>query len=76
MIYKIEGFSLVNETEVDIFLEFLGFLYDPANVNNLISGSSAYSKGSLDVWQFLVHIILKPIMEDIEHILTNMYLLV
>ena len=57
MIHTVKGFSVVNETEVDVFLEFLCFLYDPASVGNLISGSSAFSKPSLDVWKFLVCII-------------------
>ena len=59
MIHTVKGFSIVNETEVDVFLEFLGFLHDPANVGSLISGSSSFSKSSLDIWKFLVHIMLK-----------------
>ena len=51
-----EGFSIVDETEVDVFLEFPCFFYDPANVGNLISGSSAFSKPSLNIWKFLVHV--------------------
>ena len=60
--------SRVNETEVDVFLEFPCFLYDPANIGNLISGSSAFSKPSLDVWKFLVHVMMKPSMQDLKHI--------
>ena len=59
VIYRVKGFSIVNETEVDVFLEFSCFLYDPANVGNLISGSSVFSKPS-NICKFLVHIILKP----------------
>ena len=60
MIHTVKGFSIVNETEVDVFLEFPSFLYDPANVGKLISGSSTFSKPTWDIWKFLVHIILKP----------------
>ena len=56
--HTVKGFSVVNEAEVDVFLESLCFLYDPADVGNLISGSSAFSKPSLDVWKFLVHVML------------------
>ena len=54
---KVKGFSIVNETEVDVFLEFLCFLYDPANVGSLISGSSAFSKTGLNIWKFTVHVL-------------------
>ena len=60
MIHTVKGFGVVDETEVDVFLEFTSFLYDPANVGNLISGSSSFSKSSLDIWKFLVCIMLKP----------------
>ena len=59
MIHTVEGFSIVNEAEVDVLLEFPCFLYDPMDVGNLISGSSSFSKSSLDIWKFLVHIMLK-----------------
>ena len=72
MIHTVKGFSVVNETQVDVFLEFPCFLYDPANVGNLISGSSAFSKHSLDIWKFLVRIMLKPSMHDFKHDLTRM----
>ena len=71
MIHTVKGCSIVNETEVDISLEFPGFLYDPANVGNLISGSSTFSKPSLDIWKFLVCIMLKPIMQNFKHYLTS-----
>ena len=67
MIHTVKGFSVVNETDVDVFLEFPCFLYDPANVGNLISGSSAFSKPSLDVWKFLVHVMLKPSMQGFKY---------
>ena len=63
---------LRNETEIDVFLEFPSFLYDPVNVGNLISGSSSFSKPSLDIWKLLVHIMLKPSMQDFKHDLTRM----
>ena len=72
MIHTVKGFSIVDETEVDVFLEFPCFLYDPANVGNLISGSPAFSKPSLDVWKFLVRIMLKPSKQDFKHDLTSM----
>ena len=58
--------------QVDVFLEFPSFLYDPVNVGNLISGSSSFSKPSLDIWKFLVCIVLKPSMKDFKHDLTSM----
>ena len=59
-IYTVKGLSIVNEAEVDIFLEFSRFFYDPMDVCNLISGSPAFSKFHLHIWKFLVHILLKP----------------
>ena len=67
VIHTIKGFGIVNEVEVDIFLEFLGFLHDLINVGNLISGSSAFSKSSLNIWTFSVHVLLKPSLENFEH---------
>ena len=64
MIHIVQGFSIVNETKVDVFLKFPCFLYDPVNVGNLISGSSAFSKPSLNIWKFSVHVMLKPSLED------------
>ena len=71
MIHTVKGFSIVNEA--DIFLEFPCFFYDPVDVGNLISGSSAFSKSSLNIWKFLVHVLLKPSMEDFEHDLASMW---
>ena len=72
MIHAIKGFSIVNETEVDVFLEFLCFLYDLTNAGNLISGSSAFSKPSFNTWKLLVHVTLKPRMQNFKHDLTSM----
>ena len=72
IIHRVEGFSTVNATEVDVFLEFPCFLCDPANVANLVSGSSAFSKPRLNIWKFSVHIMLKPSMRDFKHNLTSM----
>ena len=67
MTHTVKGFSIVNEAEVDAFLKFLCFLYDPADAGNLISGSSASSKPSLYMWKFSVHELLKPSLKDFEH---------
>ena len=72
MIHSVKCFSIVDETEIDVFLKFPCFLYNPANVGNSISGSSSFSKPSWDNWKFLVHIILKPSMQDFKHDLTSM----
>ena len=70
LIHTGKGFSVVNEA--DVFLEFPCFLYIPMNVGNLISGSSAFSKSSLYIWKFLVHILLKPNLKTSEHNLARM----
>jgi len=67
VIHKVRGFGLVNKAEVDIFLELSCFLDDPSDVGNLISGSSAFSKTSLNIWKFTVHILLKTGFEIFEH---------
>ena len=69
MIHTIKGFGIVNNAEIDVFLEFSCFFDDPADVGNLISGSSAFSKTSLNIWNFMVHILLKPGLENFEHYL-------
>ena len=71
MIHTVEGFSIVDKTEVDVFLEFPCFLYDSENVGNLISGSPAFSKPSLDIWKFLIHKMLKARMQDFKYDLTS-----
>ena len=70
VIHTVKGFSIVNEA--DVFLELPCFLHEPTNVGNLISGSSAFSKSSLNIWKFSVHILLKPNMEDFERDLASM----
>ena len=67
-----KGFSIVNEAEVDVFLKFPCFFYHPADVGNLISGSSAFSKSSLNIWKFLVHVLLKPSLKNFEHYVASL----
>ena len=67
VILTVQGFSIVNDTEVDVFLEFPYFFYESTDVGNLISGSSSFSKPSLYIWKFLVHILLKASLKDFEH---------
>ena len=69
VIHTVKGFSIVNEAEVDVFLAFSCFFYDPTDVGNLISGSSVSSKSSLNIWKFMVHILLKPGLENFEYFL-------
>ena len=71
VIHTVKDVSIVSEAEVDVFLEFPYFLSDPANVGNLISGSSAFSKLSLCICKFSVHILLKPTLKDFEHYLAS-----
>ena len=72
VIHTVEGFGTVNKAEVDVFLELSGFLDDPTDFGNLISGSSAFSRTSLNVWKFSVHVLLKPGLENFEHYFTSM----
>ena len=72
LIHTVKGFSTVNEAEVDVFMKFPCFFYDPADVSNLISDSSTFSKSSLYSWKSSVHILLKPSLKDFEHNLTSM----
>ena len=67
VIHTVKGFGVVKEAEVDIFMEFPCFFYDPADVVNLIFGSSAFSKSSLNIWKFIVCILFKPGLENFEH---------
>ena len=67
VIHKVKGFGIVNKEEVDVFLELSCFFDDPIDVDNLICGSSAFSKSSLNIWKFMVHILLKPGLENFEH---------
>ena len=66
MIHTVKGFGIVNETQVDILLEFSCFFYDSGEVGNLITGSSAFSKSNLNIWEFSVHILMKPSLGNLE----------
>ena len=72
VIHTVKGFSIVTETEVDAFLELSCFFYDPTDVDNLISGSSAFPKFGLNIWKFSVQILLKPSLENLEHFFASM----
>ena len=72
VIHTVKGFGVVNKAEVDVFLELSCFFYDPVDVGNLFSGSSVFSKTSLNIWKFLVHILLKPGVENFEHFFASM----
>ena len=67
VIYTVKGFGIVNKAEVDVFLELSCFFNDPVDVGSLISGTSAFSKTSLNIWKFKVHVLLKPSLENFEH---------
>ena len=71
VIHTVKGFGIVNKAEVDIFLELSCFFNDPTDVGNLISASSAFSKSSLNLCKFSVHVLLKPGLEDFEHYFTS-----
>ena len=73
VIYTVKGFSVVNEAEVDVFLEFPCFPYDSSDVGNLISGSSPFSKSTLNIWKFSVHILLKPSLKNFEHYFASVW---
>ena len=72
VIHTVEGFGIVNKAEIDVFLELSSFFDDSTDVDNLISGSSAFSKSSLNIWKFSVHVLLKPGLENFEHYFTSM----
>ena len=67
VIHTVKGFGIVNKAELDGFLQLLCFVDDPTDVGNLISGSSAFSKSSLNIWEFMVHVLLKSGLENFEH---------
>ena len=71
VVYTVKGFGIVNITDVDVFLELSCFFDDSADVGNLISGSSAFSKTSLNMWKFTVQVLLKPGLENFEHCFTS-----
>ena len=71
VIHTVKGFGIVNKAEIDIFLELSCFFDDSADVGNLISGSPAFSKSSLNIWKFSVHVLLKPDLENFEHYFTS-----
>ena len=71
VIHTVKGFGIVNQAEIDVFLELSCFFHDPADVVNLMSGSSAFSKTSLNIWKFMVHVLLKPDLENFEYCFTS-----
>ena len=71
VVHTVKGFGIVNKAEVDIFLELSCFFHDPMDVGNLSSGSSAFSKSSLNIWKFVVHLLLRPGLENFEHNFTG-----
>ena len=71
VIHTLKDFGIVNKAEIDVFLELSWFFSDPAGVGNLISGSSAFSKSSLNIWKFTVHVLLKPGLENFEYYFTS-----
>ena len=71
VIHTVKGFGIVNKAEIDVFLELFSFFHDPADVGSLISGSSAFSKTTLNIWKFTVHVLLKPGLENFEHYFTS-----
>ena len=73
VIHTVKGFGVVNKAEVDVFLEFSCFFDNPVDTGNLIIGSSAFSKTSLNIWKFLVHVLLKPGLENFEHYFTSVW---
>ena len=72
VIHTVKGFGIVNKAEIDVFLELSCFFHDPADVGNLIPASSAFFKTSLNIWKFMVRVLLKPDLENFEHYFTNM----
>ena len=66
LVHTVKGFGIVNKAELDVFLELSCFFDDPADVDNLISDSCAFSKSSLNIWNFMVHVLLKPALENFE----------
>ena len=73
VIHTVKGFGIVNKTEIDVSLELSCFFDDPEDVDNLVSGSSAFSKTSFNIWKFMVHVLLKPGLENFEHYFTSLW---
>ena len=73
VIHTVKGFGVVNKADIDVFLELSCFFHDPADVGNLIPGSSAFSKSSLNMWKFTVHVLLKPGLENFEHYFASVW---
>ena len=73
VIHTVKGFGIVNKAQIDVFLKLSWFFNDPADVGNLVSGSSAFSKTSLNIWKLMVHILLKPGLENLEHYFTSVW---
>ena len=73
LIHTVKGFNIVNEAEVDVFLEFSCVSCDPVDVGNLISGFSAFSKSSLNIWKFSIYVLLKPSLENFEHYFASVW---
>ena len=71
VIHTVKGFGIVNKAEIDVFLELSCFFDDPEDVGNLVSSSSAFSKTSLNIWKFTVHVLLRPCLENFEHYFTS-----
>ena len=71
MIHTVKGFGIIDKAEIDVFLELSCFFDDPADVGNLVSGSSTFSKTSLNIWKFTVHVLLKPGLENFEYYFTS-----
>ena len=71
VIHTVKGFGIVNKAEVDVFLELSHFFDDPTDIGNLISGSSAFSKCSLNIWTFMVHVLLKSVLENFDHLFAS-----
>ena len=73
MIYTVKGFGIINNAEADVFLELSCFFSDPMDVGSLISGSSAFSKSILNIYKFMVHVLLKPGLENFEHYFASVW---
>ena len=73
VIHTVKGFGIVNKAKIDFFLELFCFFHDPEDIGNLISGSSAFSKTSSNIWKFMVHVLRKPGLENFEHYFTSVW---